>query len=88
MLTAALHMSLAAVQKSKQLRLTRKASMLAAAEAGVLPSTLEGVAQGAVMPGYVASITNDSVFVRCVGGRRSFPNLRAPSPACPTWFAP
>lgn len=52
------------MQKSKQLRLTRKASMLAAAEAGVLPSTLEGVAQGAVMPGYVASITNDSVFAR------------------------
>ena len=48
----------------KQLRLTRKASLLAGAAAGLLPSAASEVAEGALIPGYVASVTGDAVFVR------------------------
>lgn len=51
-------------QGAKQLRVTRKASLLSAAAAGLLPSSLEGVAEGGVLAGYVASVTRDAVFVR------------------------
>ena len=50
--------------RSKQgwLTVTRKASLIAAAK--TLPSELSQAAAGALIPGYVASVTNDSVFVR------------------------
>ena len=44
------------------LTVSRKASLVGAAKA--LPSELGQVAEGALVPGYVASITEDSVFVR------------------------
>ena len=44
------------------LTVSRKASLIAAAK--MLPSELGQVAEGALVPGYVASITEDSVFVR------------------------
>ncbi len=50
------------LQTSKTLRLTRKASLLAAAAA--LPRSFSDVAEGALLPGYVASVTPDAVFVR------------------------
>lgn len=52
------------LQGVKQLRVTRKASLLSAAAAGLLPGSLESVAEGSVLPGYVASVTRDAVFVR------------------------
>ncbi len=52
------------LQNAKQLRLSRKASLLSAAAAGLLPSEIEGVKQGLLLPGYVASVTADAVFVR------------------------
>lgn len=51
-------------QNVKQLRLTRKASLLTAAAAGLLPSAVEAVAEGALLAGYVASVTSGAVFVR------------------------
>lgn len=50
------------LQGSKSLRLTRKASLVAAA--ATLPRSLEDVKEGAVLAGYVASVTGDAVFVR------------------------
>ena len=44
------------------LTVTRKASLLAAGK--TLPCELAQCAEGALVPGYVASITDDSVFVR------------------------
>ncbi len=55
---------LAVLQGVKQLRVTRKASLLSAAAAGLLPASLERVAEGSVLAGYVASVTRDAVFVR------------------------
>lgn len=48
----------------KALTLTRKAALVEAAAAGKLPATLEAAKKGRVMPGYIASITKDAVFVR------------------------
>ena len=48
------------------LLLTRKASMAAAA--GALPAAFEAVSRGARLPGYVAHVTGDAVFVRFLGG--------------------
>ena len=47
---------------------SRKASLLAASEAGRLPFEFESVAEGMAVQGYVASVTPDAVFVRCGGG--------------------
>ncbi len=47
---------LACVQKLKMVRLTRKASLLAAR--AVLPALLDDVKEGAVLPGFVASVTS------------------------------
>ncbi len=52
------------VEGAKHLRLTRKAAMLEGAAAGLLPANLADVAEGALLPGYVASVTDDAVFVR------------------------
>jgi hypothetical protein len=42
------------------LLLSRKASLVAAAAAGLLPQSVSEVAAGAVLPGYVASVTRDA----------------------------
>jgi hypothetical protein len=42
------------------LLLSRKGSLVAAAAAGQLPSSVAEVAAGAVLPGYVASVTRDA----------------------------
>lgn len=49
---------------TKQLRLTRKACLLEGAAAGLLPASAADVVEGALLPGYVASVTDDAVFVR------------------------
>ncbi|EFN56095.1 hypothetical protein CHLNCDRAFT_145628 [Chlorella variabilis] len=56
------------LENVKQLRLTRKASLLTAAAAGLLPSAVEAVAEGALLAGYVASVTSGAVFVRFLDG--------------------
>jgi rRNA biogenesis protein RRP5 len=45
---------------------TRKHSLVAAAQQ--LPSSSSDVKEGAVLPGYVASVTGDAVFVRFLAG--------------------
>ena len=45
--------------------MTRKASLVAAAAA--LPAAIEDLREGTLTPGYVASVTGDSVFVRFLG---------------------
>jgi hypothetical protein len=52
------------MQNVKQLRVTRKASLLQAAAQGLLPRAVGDVAEGALLAGYVASVTSDAVFVR------------------------
>ena len=52
------------LEGTHQLRLTRKASLLAAAGQGLLPASAADVAEGALLQGYVASVTGDAVFVR------------------------
>ena len=59
------------VQGMRQLRLTRKPSLLAAAaeaaasaSQALQPSTIEEVGEGTLLPGFVASVTGDAVFVR------------------------
>lgn len=47
-------------------QVTRKSSLLAAAAA--LPAALDAVAPGARLPGYVAHVTGDAVFVRFLNG--------------------
>lgn len=54
--------------KTHRLSVSRKASLVAAAESGTLPSSIEGVKEGALLPGYVASVTPDAVFVRFLAG--------------------
>ena len=55
---------LPALQNVKQLRLSRKASLLQVAAQGLLPRAVGEVAEGALLAGYVASVTSDAVFVR------------------------
>lgn len=52
------------LEGARQLRLTRKTSLLEGAAAGLLPRSMADVAEGAVLPGYVASVTADAVFVQ------------------------
>ena len=47
-------------------RVTRKASLLAAAPS--LPRAITDVTEGRIAPGYVASVTPDAVFVRFLAG--------------------
>ena len=54
-----------AVQKSSLVKVTMKASLVRAAQS--LPSTIEDVKPQALIPGYVASVTSDAVFVRFLG---------------------
>ncbi len=49
-------------------RVSRKPSLLPAAAAGRLPRRFEDVAEAAVVPGFVASVTHDAVFVRFLAG--------------------
>lgn len=53
------------MQKAGQLRVTRKASLVAAAVQ--LPVAVEDVKEGMLAPGYVANVTSDAVFVRFLG---------------------
>ena len=46
-------------------KLTMKTSLIRAAKS--LPSSIEDVKAGALLPGYVASVTPDAVFVRFQG---------------------
>ena len=55
---------LSAVQRIKMVRVTRKASLIAAAAAGAQPSELEDVREAALLPGYIASLTADAAYVR------------------------
>ncbi len=54
------------MQRIGAVRLSRKASLLAAATGGALPSVLEDVREAALLPGYIASLTPDAAYVRCV----------------------
>lgn len=47
-------------------QVTRKGSLVAAAAS--LPASLEGVVTGSKLPGYVAHVTGDAVFVRFLAG--------------------
>ena len=53
------------LQKAGMLRVTRKASLLAAA--AQLPAAIEDVKEGTLASGYVANVTADAVFVRFLG---------------------
>ena len=52
-------------QKSSTVKVTMKASLVRAAQS--LPSSIEDVKPHALIPGYVASVTSDAVFVRFLG---------------------
>lgn len=52
------------LEGAKSVLVSRKASLVAAARAGQLPRAFEEVTQGALVSGYVANVTADSVFVR------------------------
>ncbi|KAK9832620.1 hypothetical protein WJX81_004603 [Elliptochloris bilobata] len=54
------------LERVGMVRLSRKASLLAAAAA--LPRELGDVAEGRIVPGYVASVVQDAVFVRFLNG--------------------
>ena len=58
-------------------KLSMKTSLIRAARA--LPSSIEDVKPGALLPGYVASVTPDAVFVRFLGSLTG--RAGAPSPA-------
>ena len=55
----------AALQRIGVVKLSRKSSLLSAAGGGALPSSIEDVRESALLQGYIASLTNDAVFVRC-----------------------
>lgn len=58
------------------LKLTRKASLLAAATA--LPKTVSDIKETMLLPGYIASVTNDACYVRFLNqltGRAGLPQL-------------
>lgn len=54
------------LERLGMVRLTRKASLLAAAAS--LPRAIADVTEGRIAPGYVASMTPDAVFVRFLNG--------------------
>lgn len=54
------------LQRARSWRLTRKGSILRAAEA--LPKTFEDVTKGQLLHGFVANVHNDCVFVRFLNG--------------------
>lgn len=58
-------MVLERLEASRCLRVSRKASLVAAAAS--LPSAFSQVREAALLPGYVASVTADAVFVRFLG---------------------
>lgn len=51
-------------EAQKQLLVSRKASLVSAAREGRLPTSFSAVREGALLPGYVAGVTADAVFVR------------------------
>lgn len=58
---------------------TRKASLVAGAKAGELPSEIGDVDVGTLAPGYIASVTGDACYVRFAGGltgRAGLPQVR------------
>ena len=58
------------------LKLTRKASLLAAATA--LPKVVSDIKETMLLPGYIASVTNDACYVRFLNqltGRAGLPQL-------------
>jgi len=59
-------MVLEQLRGSGTLVVTRKPSLLAVAEG--LPSALEDLSEAGVLPGYVANVVADAVFVRFLGG--------------------
>ena len=67
------------MQKASLVKLTMKTSLLRAASS--LPSSIGELKPGTLLPGYVASVTSDAVFVRFLGsltGRAGLsPPLRA-----------
>ncbi|EFJ44854.1 rRNA processing protein Rrp5/programmed cell death protein 11 [Volvox carteri f. nagariensis] len=66
------------LEAARCVRVSRKPSLLAAGAAGRLPRRFEEVVEGAVLPGYVASVTPDAVYVRFLGGltgRAGLPQL-------------
>ncbi len=66
------------LESAKQLRVTRKESLVSAAAAGRLPTEISSLSEGATYPGYVANVISDGVFVRFLGdltGRAGLPQL-------------
>ena len=53
-------------QRIGVVKLSRKSSLLSAAAGGALPSAIEDVRESALLPGYVASLTPDAAFIRCL----------------------
>jgi hypothetical protein len=70
------------MQRIKMVRVTRKASLLAAAAAGALPSELEDVHEAALLPGYIASLTADAAYVRCASCQLVCSTLTSPHCCC------
>ena len=52
------------MQRIGVVRVSRKASLLAAAAGGALPAALGDVTEAALLPGYIASLTPDAAYVR------------------------
>ncbi|GLI68751.1 hypothetical protein VaNZ11_013243 [Volvox africanus] len=66
------------LEHQSRVRVSRKPSLVAAAAAEVIPRTFEEVHEGAVLPGYVALIRPDAVYVRFLArlqGRAGLPQL-------------
>lgn len=67
------------MQKASLVKLTMKTSLLRAASS--LPSSIGDLKPGTLLPGYVASVTSDAVFVRFLGSLTGRAGLSPPSRA-------
>ncbi|GFR41334.1 hypothetical protein Agub_g2019, partial [Astrephomene gubernaculifera] len=66
------------LEAQRCVRVSRKPSLLAAAASGALPRAFSDVREGTLLPGYVASVTPDAVYVRFLAGltgRAGLPQL-------------
>ena len=67
------------LQKSSMVKLTTKTSLIRAGKS--LPSSIEELKPGALLPGYVASVTSDAVFVRFLGSLTGRAGAQSLSPS-------